>query len=47
MNQYLHEHCQMAGFDEEIRITYYRGSQRFDEIKKKYEIIGSHTGRCS
>ena len=47
MNQYLHELCQMVGFDEEIRITYYRGSQRFDEIKKKYELIGSHTGRRS
>ena len=47
MNQYLHELCQMAGLDEEIRITYYRGSHRFDEIKKKYELIVSHTGRCS
>ena len=30
-----------------IRITYYRGSHRFDEIKKKYELIVSHTGRRS
>ena len=47
MNQFLHELCELAGFDEEIRITYYRGNQRFDEIKKKYELIGSHTGRRS
>lgn len=47
MNDYLHELCKMAGFDEPIRITYYRGSQRFDEIKPKYDVIGTHTGRRS
>lgn len=47
MNQYLHELCEMVGFDEPIRITYYRGCERFDEIKPKYKLVGTHTGRRS
>ena len=47
MNTYLHELCKLAGFDEPIRITYYRGNERFDEIKPKYKVIGTHTGRRS
>ena len=47
MNKYLHELCEMAGFDEPIRLTYYRGSKRIDEVKPKYEVIGTHTGRRS
>ena len=47
MNTYLHELCKLAGFDEPIRITYYRGNERFDEIKPKNKVIGTHTGRRS
>ena len=47
MNDYLHELCKMAGFDEPIRYTYYRGNERYDEIKPKYDVIGTHTGRRS
>lgn len=47
MNTFLHELCKLAGFDEPIRITYYRGNERFDEIKPKYKVIGTHTGRRS
>ena len=47
MNQYLHELCKFAGFDEPIRLTYYRGSKRIDEVKPKYDVIGTHTGRRS
>ena len=47
MNDYLHELCKMVGFDDPIRITYYRGYERFDEIKPKYEVVGTHTGRRS
>ena len=47
MNTYLHELCKLAGFDEPIRITYYLGNERFDEIKPKYIVIGTHTGRRS
>ena len=47
MNQYLHELCKFAGLDEPIRLTYYRGSKRIDEVKPKYDVIGTHTGRRS
>ena len=43
----FHELCKMVGFDDPIRITYYRGYERFDEIKPKYEVVGTHTGRRS
>lgn len=45
MNQYLHELCKMVGLDEPIRQTYYRGNERLDVVKPKYELIGTHTGR--
>lgn len=45
MNRDLKELCELAGIDEEIRITTYKGNQRMDEIRKKYELIGTHTGR--
>ena len=45
MNKYLHELCKMAGLDEPIRQTYYRGNERLDVVRPKYELIGTHTGR--
>lgn len=45
MNRDLKELCKLAGIDEEIRITTYKGNQRIDEIKKKHELVGTHTGR--
>jgi len=45
MNRDLKELCDLAGINEEIRITTYKGNQRIDEIRKKYELIGTHTGR--
>lgn len=45
MNIYLKELCQLAGIDEPIRETYYRGSERIDEILPKYMLVGTHTGR--
>ncbi len=45
MNRGLKELCKLAGIDEEIRITTYKGNQRIDEIKKKHELVGTHTGR--
>ena len=45
MNRGLKELCELVGIDEEIRITTYKGNQRIDEIRKKYELIGTHTGR--
>lgn len=45
MNVYLHELCKLAGLKEKIRQTYYRGNERIDVVKPKYELIGTHTGR--
>ena len=45
MNRGLKELCELVGIDEEIRITKYKGNQRIDENRKKYELIGTHTGR--
>ena len=45
MNFYLKELCKMTGIDEPIRLTSYKGNQRIDEVKPKYKLIGTHTGR--
>ena len=45
MNRNVKELCRMAGIDEEIRITTYKGNQRIDEVKRKWELVGTHTGR--
>ena len=45
MYQYLHELCKLAGIDEQVRQTYYKGNERIDVVKPKYELIGTHTGR--
>ena len=45
MNDSLHELCRLAGIDERVRKTYYRGKERIDEIKPKWELVGTHTGR--
>ena len=47
MNKNLHELCRLAGFDKPIRYTYFRGAERIDEVKPKYEYISTHTGRRS
>ena len=45
MNFYLKELCKLAQIDEPIRLTNYKGNQRIDEVRPKYELIGTHTGR--
>ena len=45
MNRSLKELCQLAGIDEPIRITTYKGSTRKDEVHPKWELVGTHTGR--
>ena len=45
MNRNIKELCRLAGIDEEIRITTYKGNQRKDEVKRKWELVGTHTGR--
>lgn len=45
MNLYIKELGQIARINEPVRLTYYRGNRRFDEICPKYEALGTHTGR--
>ena len=45
MNDYLKELADMAGIDEPIRQTYYKGNERIDEITPKYALLGTHAGR--
>lgn len=45
MNKQLKVLCKLVGLDESIKITHYEGNQRIDEVKKKYELVGTHTGR--
>ncbi len=45
MNRDIKELCRLAGIDEGIRVTTYKGSVRNDEIHPKWELLGTHTGR--
>jgi len=45
MNRHLKDLCKLAGINEQIRITTYKGNQRLDEVKEKWELVGTHTGR--
>ena len=47
MNDYLYDLCKIAGLDEEIRITTYKGNKRIDKVVPKYEVISTHAGRRS
>lgn len=45
MNRDLKTLCKMAGIKDSVRTTYYRGNKRVDEVKEKWELVGTHTGR--
>ncbi len=45
MNENLKKALQEAGIDEEITDVRIKGSERTDTVKKKYEMIGTHTAR--
>lgn len=45
MNNYLKELGEIAGINEPIRETYYKGNDRIDEVYPKYELLGTHAGR--
>lgn len=45
MNDYLKDLAEIAGIDEPIRQTYYRGSECIDELTPKYALLGTHAGR--
>ena len=45
MNEYLKELGELAGINIPIRQTYYVGNNRIDEVRPKYELLGTHVGR--
>lgn len=45
MNDYLKELAELAGIDEPVRQTYYRGNERIDEVTPKYALLSTHAGR--
>lgn len=45
MNRELKVICRECGIDEPVRVTWFRGSERFDEVHPKYELIGTHCAR--
>ena len=45
MNDYLKELAEMAGIDEPVRQTYYKGNERIDDVIPKYALLGTHAGR--
>ena len=45
MNQYLKELYNEVGIDEPITIVKYQANERIEKVKKKYELIGSHSAR--
>ena len=45
MNDYLKELGELAGIDDPIRETYYKGNKRIDEVYPKYALLSTHAGR--
>lgn len=45
MNRYIHEICKDCGIDSPVHRTWYRGNERHDEVKAKYELVTTHCGR--
>lgn len=45
MNRELKELCRLAGINEKVHITTYKGSVRNDVEKEKWQCVGTHTGR--
>lgn len=45
MNDYIKELAELAKINESVRETYYKGSQRIDDVTPKYALLGTHAGR--
>ena len=41
---YIKELAALAGINEPIRQTYYKGNERIDEVTPKYALLGTHAG---
>lgn len=45
MNEYLKELGRLAGLDATVHVTYYRGSERVSEERRKWEVLSTHCAR--
>lgn len=45
LNEHIHKLCRMAGINQSVHIVYYKGKERHDEIKEKWELVSSQIGR--
>ena len=45
MNEHLKLIGEMCGFNDPVHITYFRGSERVDEVYEKWKLLTSHVGR--
>jgi len=45
MNRYLKELAELAGLNEMVRETTYKGNERIDTVMPKHKLIGTHCGR--
>ena len=45
MNVYLKDFAILAKLNDPVRIVYFKGNQRFEEIHPKHELITTHCGR--
>lgn len=45
MNLYIKELCEKAEITEPVKIVRYKGKEAIEEVKPKYQVIGTHTAR--
>jgi len=45
MNEHLKTIARLCGIDEPVRMTWYHGNDRVDEVHPKWELIGTHCAR--
>ena len=45
MNRELKTICRECGIDTPVRLVYYKGGVRVEEVKKKWEVVGTHAAR--
>lgn len=44
-NVYIKELCKLVGIDTPTKITRYKGAERIEVVKPKYELVSTHTAR--
>jgi len=45
MNEHLKKIGEICGFNDPVHVTYFRGSERVDEVYEKWKLMTSHVGR--